>query len=460
MARRSKHPIAPITLTSALEKKTGDQLKNYQKILGSSVKTSQMLKAERVKAVRALLRGSKLRATWEKLDEIDKAAISEAAHDPMGEFHAEQFEAKYGDSPGFNWGDSSHHVYSAKPGLLSVFFHEGHIPEDLRAELKSFVPTPSEATLESSESLPPLNNEAGTGEHGDDICMETRLMEETALHDLFIALEMTEAGKLSVSDKTRQPTRASCTALGNRLFGGEYYDDDALAEQSHVTRPDMAGPIRSFAWPLLLQAGGLCEISGKRLRLSNAGRKSMTAPPEQTLRKLWQRWQKSTLLDEFRRIDAIKGQTGKAKRAFTKLANRREAIESVLLECPVGGWVNVDELFRHMQASGNHFEVTRDPWNLYITDTRYGSLGYEGYHDWEILQGRYILCLLFEFAATLGMIDVAYVPPHFARDDFRDMWGTEDMCFLSRYDGLQYFRMTPLGTYCLGMSDDSTISKS
>ena len=57
------------------------------------------------------------------------------------------------------------------------------------------------------------------------------------------------------------------------------------------------------------------------------------------------------------------------------------------------------------------FEVTHDPWKLYIGERQYGSLGYGGSHGWSILQGRYISALLFEYAATLGLLDVAYVCP-------------------------------------------------
>jgi hypothetical protein len=113
--------------------------------------------------------------------------------------------------------------------------------------------------------------------------------------------------------------------------------------------------------------------------------------------------------------------------------------------------VKVDDFFRFMIAAGFSFEVTRDPWNLYISDPQHSSLGYEGYQDWEILQGRYALCLLFEYAATLGMIDVAYVHPAGVRRDFRQMWGAEDLEYLSRYDGLIYVRLNPLGAYGLGL---------
>jgi len=80
-------------------------------------------------------------------------------------------------------------------------------------------------------------------------------------------------------------------------------------------------------------------------------------------------------------------------------------------------------------------------------------LGYDGYHGWHILQERYLLCVLFEYAATLGIIDVAYIEPDGAKDDYGNLWGTDDLNFLSRYDGLLYFRINPLGAYCLGLTE-------
>jgi len=64
------------------------------------------------------------------------------------------------------------------------------------------------------------------------------------------------------------------------------------------------------------------------------------------------------------------------------------------------------------------------------------------------------LCLLLEYAATLGLIDVALIPPAGARRDYHSMWGTDELPFFSRYDGLMYFRITRLGAYCLDMAAD------
>lgn len=51
------------------------------------------------------------------------------------------------------------------------------------------------------------------------------------------------------------------------------------------------------------------------------------------------------------------------------------------------------------------------------------------------------------------MIDVAYEHPAGARTDYHGQWGTDNLIFLSRYDGLRYFRLTPLGAFVLGITD-------
>lgn len=184
--------------------------------------------------------------------------------------------------------------------------------------------------------------------------------------------------------------------------------------------------------------------------MAKLGRSALEAPPAQTLRNIWNAWLANKIIDEFSRIDTIKGQKGKGGRSMTPPAERRRAIQAALAECPVGRWVEVSEFSRYMQAAGFQFEVTRHAWSLYLCDPKYGSLGYDGYGGWNILQERYLLCLLFEYAAALGMIDVAYEHPAGARSDYSGQWGADDLIFLSRYDGLRYFRVTPLGAFILG----------
>ncbi len=393
------------------------------------------------------LEGERLVGLWGRLGELERAAIGEVVHGSERRFNAERFRAKYGRDP--DWGACDKWGCRVSASPLSLFIYQGVIPDDLLSRVEPFVARPAEASIDSVKELPAAierlvehyhygKHESGT----ETVPLVVDERERAAHEELATALRLIDAGKLAVSDRTRRPTAAAVRVLTSMLDAGDYDADDEL------------GPIRAFAWPLLVQAAGLAERAGARLRLTAAGRKALADPAAPTLRRTWKRWLDTRLLDELRRIDVIKGQTGKGRPGLTPAAGRRAVIADALADCPVGRWVDVDELFRYMRASGHDFEVTRDAWSLYLCSPEYGSLGYDGYGGWEILQARYALCVLFEYAATLGLIDVAYVPPADAREDFRQLWGAGDLEYLSRYDGLSHVRVTPLGAYCLGVVDD------
>jgi hypothetical protein len=141
------------------------------------------------------------------------------------------------------------------------------------------------------------------------------------------------------------------------LRDGDFYE---LTPKKN-TWDQAIGPIQAFAWPLLVQAAKLAERHGKKLALTKAGRHALGAPAANTLRLSWQRWLKTKLLDECNRVDAIKGQHGKGKRAMTAVEGRRAVINAALQHCPVGRWVQVDDFFRFLVAAGFDFQVTREP---------------------------------------------------------------------------------------------------
>jgi hypothetical protein len=241
-------------------------------------------------------------------------------------------------------------------------------------------------------------------------------------------LRLCEQGKLRCSEKTRRPSAASIALVTEVLQDGDFYPDHAIA---------------AFAWPLLVQAARLAELAGGRMQLTPRGRATLAKAPSGALSLLWNRWLASAPIDELSRVEHIKGQ--RTPNTLTAASKRRQAVGRALAALPPGEWVQVDELFTSMQQDEPPLMVARNDtsiWRLYIAELRYGSLGYLGFHDWPLLEGRYTLCVLFEYAATLGLIDVAYTDPAGARDDFRGNWGTDDLDYLSRYDGLTAVRRT------------------
>jgi len=442
------------TVQDALNAENVDYLKKLVTNLPTKEKPSR--KGNLVALILEHLEGEGLERLWSKLDSLQQSALSEVVYADSSVFDADRFAAKYGKRPDF--GETNRWGYDRAPSLLGLFFYRDILPEDLKARLKAFVPPPPPITIKTLDEIPgylrrkvqvyDYTTRQSTVET-EDIPIEQRDMETAAQHDLLSILRLVSAGKLSVSDKTLQPTAATVKAIAALLYGGDYYETGEPADEEEYQEEE-AGPIKALAWPLILQAAKLAELSAKKLTLTKAGQTALTKPPAETLKSAWEQWQKNTLFDEYRRINVVKGQTGRGKSGFTAPKGRRAVIVKALQECPVGTWIGVDDFMRHMIASGHDFEITRDEWSLYVEDPNYGSLA-QGGNVWSLLQGRYILCLLFEYAATLGLIDVAYTPPTAARGDYGDLWGTDDYDFFSRYDGLTAFRLNALGAYILGL---------
>jgi len=263
-----------------------------------------------------------------------------------------------------------------------------------------------------------------------------------ALSNLVAVLELAAEGQLRCAAAARRPLAVTVRLVEDALVAGDYYDT--------ADRDDGGEPIAAFAWPMLLQAGGLARLAGTTLELTPRGEAVLARPAYQALGALWDRWMSCVSLDELARIEAIRGQHKPA--TLTVPAARRAAVADGLAALQPGVWLEVDALFALFRTQPGPLVVARSPlarWGLYLADPRHGSLGPVGAAAWNVLEGRYALCVLFEYTATLGVIDVAYTGPRDARDDYRGLCGAEGLGSLSRYDGLAAVRVNELGAAIL-----------
>jgi hypothetical protein len=446
------------TAQEALNQHTVDILKKLAGLLpGGKVPTR---KNELVDYILPYLEGVNLKQLWSQCDRIQQATIAETVHAPTDGYQQARFVNKYGKVP--KWGTSGgfNYGYNFNATILDLFFYSYTMPQDLKKSFQVFVPAPEPTSIDSKEtisstlSITRLDYVPGTRTRIPsqvEFPLQLRETEQVARRELSTILRLVDLGKVAISDKTFYPTGATLTTINQVLEEGDYYSEWTLEQSPGDWRYDYPiGHIKPFAWVMLLQAGKLVELSGKKLVLTKAGQKALIEPAEKTLQLLWKNWQKTTLLDELRRIDGIKGQTGKGKRGLTAMSGRRSQIVAALKECPVGKWIKIGDFFRYIIAAGHEFIVSRTLEHLTISES--GGF-YEP--DFLLVEARYIACFLFEYAATLGLIDVSFLHP----DDGYSNFTSEERRYdymdqtLSRYDGLTYFRITPLGAYILGISD-------
>ncbi|MDM8520265.1 hypothetical protein QUF64_09470 [Anaerolineales bacterium HSG6] len=446
-----------------LESYTVSHLKPLVPLVSSARPTR---KADLVDEIARHLRDpTRLRTLWNSLNQLQQDAVSEALDSPDHRFNAVSFKAKYGSEP--DWGTRGRYGYGdSQPSLLQLFIFNHQIPRDLVEPLLAIVPAPRSA---KANAMPELGDTVTISwtmydwrsgkrvPRSQEVEATHALTEPAALHDIQAVLRLIESGKVKVSAKTKRPSAVTVREVGKILHGGDFYPPEDNPPYEWSTVP---GPMKAFAWPLIVQSAGFAKISGTKLELTPSGKKALNNAPEKALRTAWKKWLKTTILDEFSRIEAIKGQRGKGKRTMTAPAKRRAMIADALTDSPTKKWISFDEFSRFMKASSYTFKVNRNLWNLYVEEQGYGSLGYEGFGGWHIIQARYLMVFLLEYAATMGLLDVALTHPRDARPDYGDLWGTDDYDALSRYDGLTTIRINSLGAYCLGHTNSYSYTPS
>jgi len=412
-------------------------------------------KTELVEWIEACIRKETvIKVIYEHLTPLEQAALQETVHSLDGTLDGFRFKAKYGSMPRINipsrWSYWQQEEEKTVPDLALLLKSDGTIPPDLVVQLKNFVPKPKGVEAQAVSELP---EEVPLRRYREKIMapLVQHNTEQAAAQDLMAVLQLVDMGKVGVSGKTGRVTKAGVKAIRKVLFHGDFYPDDLEAPHSYDVQIGDAG-IRPFAWAMLLQAGKLAQINGSKLALTKGGKTALKKAPHETLAKLWQRWLKTTVLHEMNRIEEIKGQRSKG-RPLAAAGPCRQQLASALEELEQGVWMETGKFFEFVIAKGYSFNIARNYWALYLGHQEYGSFGYN-HINWNHLEGRFSRAFLLEYAATLGLIDVALTDPWGAPGDLRDLWGADDMSCLSRYDGLWAFRLNSLGAWILGLTDE------
>ncbi len=391
---------------------------------------------------------------YASLGDLDQAAVREAVHDPEGSFDERKFVAKYGGAPSLGVRQLLYRRSHGETPVLRLFLPNGaSIPTAAREALAEWVPKPRGLEPETTEAPPEAAADDSEEPAPPTVVAAT---EEAALHDVQAVLRLVEAGRVRVGS-TGRVSEAGAKAVLEVLTAGDYYPPDVDTVESIADFDARVGAlgIRPFAWVLLLQAGNLAKAVRGRLELTQAGRAALSSPAHVVLRDLWTAWLGSELLHELNRVELVKGQKS-ASQPLANPSSGRKAIATALAGLPQGRWAAFTAFHRFLVARGLSLDVVENPWDLFIEDREHGSFGCDDGPD--VLDACFARAFLLEYAATLGVIDVALTTPWNGPREFADLWGTDDLSALTRYDGLLGVRVTPLGAWILGARAEYTIA--
>jgi len=266
------HPTSYATLGEALGSYTVPELKLLAALLETRTPSRR---DDVIRTITGHFSDEGVRALWESLDRLQKAAVAEAVHEgPM--FDAGRFKARHGRLPDF--GDLHH--FRGRPTHLRLFLPgPGILPDDVRKKLLPFVPVPEPPALATLAALPATVSVVPRPWRPNEVeerPVVVREMEAAALHDLRAVLRLVEGSGIAVTDRKREPTAASVRAVAEVLLGGDFYrGEEGGTLGLGPGAAEQIGPIRAFALPMLVQAGGLAQRRGQRLAVTAAGRRAL-----------------------------------------------------------------------------------------------------------------------------------------------------------------------------------------
>lgn len=446
------------------ENYNSDTLADFLKLCAAVVprKERPTRKDQRAKYLAdTLLNPKDLQQIWQAMDDLSRKAVASAYHNG-GEFVADAFVAQYGGLPGRP--QRSAWYYQRTPILLDLFIHQGQIPPDLMSGLADLVPPAERFQVVGVEDLRVVVRTGG--EMLDGIMLAET--EEAGWHDLLLFLQLYDQGAVKLNAKGDRLTPASVTTLLDNLLHGDFYSPTYLEKDRRFhlfgaedrvsaegkSRPEDA--IRPFGLTVFAIDAGLIT-SSSRGGLTELGRAFLTSQEPDLLLDAFETWTKEGEFDEITRIKAIKGLRSRGIH-LTKPAMRRERIVEALSWCPVDVWIDIAEFYRALKIWRFDFQIEEGGIEKLYIGYRYGGSGYyEPWADsrdmWLLINGLYINAVLWEYLAVIGALDIAYLPPgevELEASPYSDF----DDDYYSRYDGLFFFRINPLGAYLFGQAGD------
>lgn len=394
-------------------------------------------KGEKIAALENFLKNEKARFV-ELLDKSSKLLLAEIAWSgkvPDAAF----FKEKYGESlPKRDTG--SFQNQSSPVWLLASYDHynDRMVPVADVETFRPFVPEPPKPQVQAGADLP---------ESVGDYPLKIFRADGIVFQEARRVLSAVKLGRVKVTT-TGRPSESAVRNIREILLLPDYDLEFAGDEPEFGAKPAKCGPVRAHAWAVIVQQMGWAKKRGESLKLTPEGEKWLSDPTPQGMGEAVEQFVWDNEFYEINRIPHIRGQSGKAKNQINPPGDFRSRVFTLLQDMPSGEWVKFEDFFKFMVSSGMLPRIVDSRYPvLHVGDAYYG----ETLSD-SVLKKQVARAILMEYFATLGILAIAYTPPHYLHPDYSFYY--EGHSFLGRYDGLYAIQLSPLGEFLCGRTSN------
>ena len=326
------------------------------------------------------------------------------------------------------------------------------LPKDLAAKLAPLLDPVPEPALEPLPEAPVgrrIERPRGRPRFAD-LPIERYDQSPHVALELERLLKLAAQRKITITPKTQRLTTPSMRLLTGQLASPSPLHDPAswlplltLIDAEHQVQGyiERAQTWRIRCWLMLLLKVGVLESSPRHMSLTPFGMELSTLPTPSALAKIWRRWLDSEEGDELFFLIGLSSFAAEP----SPVTERRAQLSQLLGMMTPGSWYKLNDLLGVLAHRGELRSCFKDALGVFV-HTLDGQLQPLRAHMGLILDLNYLKTLLVEIAATLGLVEVALLPPLslLIEDDA-----------MSPYESIEALRLTELGAQVLAASAQS-----
>ena len=387
------------------------------------IKAASYRKADMVDALEKYLSNEQnIIGIWNRLNSFEKEIIEEFIRGEGSFEYSEikQIAEKYNKKLSSYYFSYFVDVFDENSSARLFFIHRT-IPKPIWDILKRFV-KPLERKYTPIEKLSQEDVEAEI------------IIRESFEKDFIGVIKLVNSTKLRTTKGSGLPTKAAVVKINEVLKNKDILTSD-LDDIKDIRVIEQT--TRLYGISKLLIAAGIIEEQDGILVLGPEAEEFLKSKQVDKCEMLLKSYIESDIIYELDRIREIKIRTNWRH----NLKSCREKIFKYLEECPIDKWVDMQEILKFVKKDNRKFltGIVGEIYSYNDYERFYGSRN----HSWYQIEGRFIEIMFLEYLSSIGIVDTAVI-------ENEDEYGN------ILYFTVNYFRLTHLGAYVLGVTNNYT----